>query len=42
MFEAGKLLRAGPFTDGGNLRGIFLLQVGLLEEAKAWPMPTRR
>jgi hypothetical protein len=34
MFEAGKLLRAGPFTDGGNLCGVGL-QVGLLEEAKA-------
>jgi len=35
MFEAGKLILAGPFTDGGNLRGIFVLQVGSLEEAKA-------
>lgn len=34
MFEAGKLILAGPFTDGGNLRGIFVLQVGSLEEAK--------
>ncbi len=31
----GKLLLAGPFTDGGDLRGLFLFEVATLEEAKA-------
>ena len=29
------LLLAGPFTDDGKLRGMFVLTVGSLEEAKA-------
>ncbi len=33
--EEGKLLLAGPFTDGGDLRGLFLFEVATLEEAKA-------
>ncbi len=35
MAEAGSLVLAGPFTDNGDLRGMFVLQVGSLEEAKA-------
>lgn len=35
MAEAGKLILAGPFSDNGNLRGIFVFRVGSLEEAKA-------
>lgn len=31
----GKLLLAGPFTDGGDLRGLFLFDVASLEEARA-------
>jgi uncharacterized protein YciI len=31
----GKLLLAGPFLDGGDLRGLFLFEVATLEEAKA-------
>src|SRR5262245_8038444 len=35
LAEEGKLLLAGPFTDGGELRGLFVFQVASLEEAKA-------
>lgn len=31
----GKLLLAGPFTDGGDLRGIFVFRVGSMAEAQA-------
>ena len=35
MFEAGDLVIAGPFTDDGDLRGVFLFQTETLEEAQA-------
>ena len=35
MWEAKKLIIAGPFGDDGDLRGVFLFQVASLEEAKA-------
>jgi uncharacterized protein len=35
MGASGKLLIAGPFTDGGDLRGMFIFRVDTLEEAKA-------
>ena len=35
MDESGKLLIAGPFSDGGDLRGMFVFRVVSLEEAKA-------
>ena len=35
MAAAGKLTLAGPFSDDGNLRGMFVFQVGSMEEAKA-------
>ena len=35
MAEAGKLLVAGPFTDGGDLRGLYVFRVATLEEAQA-------
>jgi len=35
MAAAGKLLLAGPFSDDGKLRGMFVFQVGSLEAAKA-------
>ena len=35
MFADGKLVVAGPFTDGGELRGIFILRVASMDEAKA-------
>ncbi len=35
MAESGKLILAGPFSDDGNLRGMFVFQVASMEEAKA-------
>ena len=35
MAETGKLILAGPFTDDGDLRGLFVFRTGTLEEAKA-------
>jgi uncharacterized protein YciI len=34
MAEAGKLLVAGPFSDDGTLRGMYVFQVGSMEEAE--------
>ncbi len=35
MADNGKLAVAGPFDNGGNNRGIFILNVTTFEEAKA-------
>ena len=35
MGATGKLVIAGPFADGGDLRGLFIFRVETLEEAKA-------
>jgi len=35
MAASGKLLVAGPFADGGDLRGMFIFRVETLEEARA-------
>jgi len=35
MADTGKLLIAGPFSDGGDLRGMLIFRVETLEEAKA-------
>jgi uncharacterized protein YciI len=35
MGESGKLLVAGPFSDGGDLRGMFIFRLDSLEEARA-------
>jgi uncharacterized protein YciI len=35
MADDGKLAVAGPFENGGNHRGIFILNVATFEEAKA-------
>jgi uncharacterized protein YciI len=32
---SGTLVLAGPFTDGGDLRGMFVFHVGTIEEAAA-------
>ena len=32
--ESGQLLLAGPFTDGGNTRGMCVFKVSSLENAK--------
>ena len=34
MGKTGKLLVAGPFSDGGDLRGMFVFRTASLEEAK--------
>ena len=35
MAETGKLIIAGPFADGGDLRGMLIFRVDTPEEAKA-------
>jgi uncharacterized protein YciI len=35
MGKAGKLVIAGPFTDKGDLRGLYVFRVDSAEEAKA-------
>ena len=35
MAEAGKLVIAGPFTDDGDLRGLYVFRAASAEEAKA-------
>lgn len=35
MGEAGKLVIAGPFTDNGDLRGLYVFRVASPEEARA-------
>jgi len=34
LAETGKLIAAGPFADGGDLRGVFIFQAGSVEEAR--------
>jgi uncharacterized protein YciI len=36
MAREGKLLVAGPFLDGGDLRGLYVFTVGSMEEARAF------
>lgn len=35
MADEGKLIVAGPFLDDGELRGIYIFDIGTIEEAKA-------
>lgn len=35
LAEAGQLVLAGPFKDGGDRRGVFIFKVATLEEAQA-------
>ena len=35
QFEAGVYRVAGPFEDGGRIRGIFILSAGSIEQARA-------
>ena len=35
MADSGKLILAGPFSDGGDLRGMLIFRVDSVEEAKA-------
>ena len=34
LADAGKLVLAGPFMEGGNMRGLFIFNVTTIEEAK--------
>ena len=36
MLESGKAVIAGPFTDGGEIDGVFVFRASSAEEAKAW------
>ena len=36
MGAEGKLVIAGPFTDGGDLRGLYVFRASSAEEAKSW------
>jgi uncharacterized protein YciI len=36
MMDEGKMLAAGPFTNNGELRGVFVFNTESAEEAKAW------
>ena len=39
MAETGKLIVAGPFTDDGELRGVFIFKVSSIEEARELAAP---
>jgi uncharacterized protein YciI len=36
LLDSGKAVIAGPFTDGGEIRGIFVFRAKSADEAKAW------
>lgn len=36
LHQEGKLILAGPFKGSGDLEGLFLLDTGSVEEARAW------
>src|SRR5262245_59174080 len=36
LVDAGKAVIAGPFTDGGEVAGVFVFRAKSAEEAKAW------
>ena len=36
LHKEGKLILAGPVAEGGDTRGIFLLNTGSLDEAREW------
>lgn len=36
MIDSGKAVIAGPFTDGGEISGVFIFRAKSAEEAKVW------
>ena len=36
MFDSGKTVLAGPFTDGGEIDAVFIFRASSAAEAKAW------
>ena len=36
LLESGKVVAAGPLTDDGDIRGIYIFRAPSAEEAKAW------
>ena len=36
LLDTGKAILAGPFTDGGDIDGVFVFRAKSAEEAKAW------
>ena len=36
LLDSGKVIIAGPFTDGGEIAGVFIFRAKSAEEAKAW------
>jgi len=36
LFDSGKAIIAGPFTDGGEITGVYVLRAQSAAEAKAW------
>ena len=36
LLDAGKVVIAGPFTDGGEVSGVFVFRAKSADEAKAW------
>ena len=36
LIDSGKAVIAGPFTDGGEISGVFIFRAKSAEEAKAW------
>jgi uncharacterized protein YciI len=36
LFDSGKAIIAGPFTDGGEIEGVFVFRAKSAAEAKAW------
>jgi len=36
LLDSGKAVLAGPFTDGGEIDGVFIFRAASADEAKAW------
>src|SRR5690348_9244226 len=36
LLDSGKVIIAGPFTDGGEIAGVFIFRAKSADEAKTW------